>query len=302
MKIKQLRAFDAFMTHRSVTKAANALRISQPMVSRLLNDFEQTAGFPLFERKRNQIVPTQEAEAFHSTVTRSLTALSELESEARAIGNKQKGSLIVAAQPIYTETFLLDVIARFKADHPDVGVKVIDVGVENLMQMIDTHTCDIGIGITLDTTTYRATLVPLGVCTARCMLPADHPLTSSDVISLDALADQAFVDLSLGSPLRTRVDYMMQQSGTQRRTVAEARTLSTVHGLVARAVGLAIADPLTMLMPSDGRVAYRPLAPSITWEMTIVHRGDRPMSSVERDFVDVVRSEIDVLKSEGVMS
>lgn len=302
MNIKQLEAFDAFMTYRSVTKAASVLKVSQPMVSRLLSHMEQTAGFPLFERKRNQLVPTQEAETFQTSVSRSLAALSELEKEARAIANKQKGSLIVAAQPIYTETFLLDVIARFKTTHPDVRVKVVDVGVENLLKMIDTHSCDIGIGITLDIASYRAAIVPLGACTARCLLPSGHPLATSRTIRLEDLRSQAFVDLSLGSPLRTRADYMLQQTGVQRRTVAEARTLSAVHGLVARAVGVAIVDPLTTLLPSEHKVVYRALVPPITWEMAVFCRDDRPMSAVEHDFVEMVRSEIGALKRQGVMS
>jgi len=301
MNIKQLEAFDAFMTYGSVTKAAHALQISQPMVSRLLTQMEQTAGFPLFERKRNQVVATQEAQVFHSTVSRSLMALREIESEARAIANKQKGSLIVAAQPIYVDTFLLDVVARFKANHPDVGIKVVDVGLENLMKMIDAHSCDIGIGITLDTTSYGATMMPLGVCEARCLLPADHPLATREPINLEDLRGEAFVDLALGSPLRTRVDYMMQQAGTQRRIAAEARTLSAVHGLVTRGVGIAIVDPFATLIQSGTKVVHRRLASPITWEMAVVHRNDRPMSAVERDFVDVVRSEIDVLKGQGVM-
>ncbi|MEC9244041.1 MAG: LysR substrate-binding domain-containing protein [Pseudomonadota bacterium] len=302
MNLKQLEAFDAFMSHGSATRAAAALKISQPMVSRLLGQLEETIGFPLFVRKRNQLMPTHEAILFHANVSRSLTTFQELEREARAIANRQVGRIVVAAQPIYVDTFLLDVVARFKETHPDVAVKIVDTGLEELLRMFNEGSCDLGVGITLDASPYGARLIPLGACEARCLIPRGHRLAGRDVVRLEDLRREVFVELAIGSPLRTRVDYMMQTAGAQRRIAAEARTLRAVHGLVRRGVGIAIVDPFSILLPSGDDVIERPLEPSIPWEMAIFHHEDRPLSRIENAFIETIRAEIGELREEGVLS
>lgn len=302
MNLKQLEAFDAFMSHGSATRAAAALKISQPMVSRLLGQLEETIGFPLFVRKRNQLMPTHEAILFHTNVSRSLTAFQELEREARAIANRQVGRIVVAAQPIYVDTFLLDVVARFKQTHPDVAVKIVDTGLEELLRMFNEGSCDLGVGITLDASPYGASLIHLGACEARCLIPKGHRLAGRDVVQIEDLRREVFVELAIGSPLRTRVDYMMQTAGAQRQIAAEARTLRAVHGLVRRGVGIAIVDPFSSLLPSGDDVIERPLKPSIPWEMAIFHHEDRPLSRIENAFIDTIRAEIGVLREQGVLS
>lgn len=302
MNLRQIEAFDAFMAHGSASRAAAALRISQPMVSRLLAQLEETVGFPLFVRKRNQLMPTHEAMLFHATASRSLTAFQELERDARAIANRQVGRIAVAAQPIYVDTFLLDVIARFKRIHPDVAVKVIDTGLEDLLRMFNEGSCDIGVGITLDASPYGASLIPLGACEARCLLPAGHRLAAAPTVRLEELRGEVFVDLALGSPLRTRVDYIMQTIGAQRKIAAEARTLRAVHGLVQRGVGIAIVDPFTSLLGSGDGVVERRLLPSIPWEMAIFHHEDRPLSRLETAFIDATRDEIGLLRARAVLT
>ncbi len=302
MNLKQLEAFDAFMSHGSATRAAAALKISQPMVSRLLGQLEETIGFPLFVRKRNQLMPTHEAILFHTNVSRSLTAFQELVREARAIANRQVGRIVVAAQPIYVDTFLLDVVARFKQTHPDVAVKIVDTGLEELLRMFNEGSCDLGVGITLDASPYGASLINLGACEARCLIPKGHRLAGRDVVQIEDLRREVFVELAIGSPLRTRVDYMMQTAGAQRQIAAEARTLRAVHGLVRRGVGIAIVDPFSSLLPSGDDVIERPLKPSIPWEMAIFHHEDRPLSRIENAFIDTIRAEIGMLREQGVLS
>ncbi len=301
MKIRQIEAFHAFMTFGSVTRAATEMKSSQPMVSRLLSQLEQDVGFKLFERKRNQLIATPEAHTFHSTVPRFLNALREISNEANAISHKQFGQIVVAAQPVYIDTFLLDIVAKFKKKHPYVGVKIIDVGLETLLKTVADHSCDIGIGITLDAGAYHARRISLGRCEVRCIMRSDHPLARKKIIEINDFKGISTVELSLGSPLRTRVDYMMQSKGVQRHIAAEARTLNAVFGLVQRGVGIAVVDPFAVLLNSDKVIVDVPLAYPLYWDMALYFRNEKPMSSIEQAFVEIVKEESNRLKKCGVL-
>lgn len=298
MNLRELESFNAFMTYGSVTRAAQAMNISQPMVSRLLTNLEKSVGFELFVRKRNQLVATAEAQQFHATVLRSLNGFRELETQARAIANQQLGSIRIAAQPIYVDTYLLDVVAKFKKAHPNVSVGITDTGLEGLLELVTTRQCDLGIGITLDLQDRDMAMTPLGQCRAVCLVPRDHRLAGFETIDIDLLRGERFVELAIGSPLRTKIDYMFQVAGWLRDIAVEARTVRTVSRLVERGVGIAIIDPFAALLVDDSKVVARPLTPEIAWDVATFH-ANRELSNVERSFLGFLRAEIPELRQSG---
>lgn len=286
------------MTHGSVTKAAKAMNISQPMVSRLLNSLEKSVGFRLFVRKRNQLSPTTEAHQFHATVLRSLNAFREVETQARAIANDQLGAIRIAAQPIYVDTYLLDVVAKFKRAHPNVAVSITDTGLEGMLGMLATRQCDLGIGITLDLQDPNVLVTPLAQSRAVCLMPVDHRLAGFETIDIDLLRGENFVELAIGSPLRTKIDYIFQIAGWPRKIAVEARTIRTISRLVERNVGIAVIDPFAALLVDESRVIARTLTPAIDWDVALF-TASRELSAVEKSFLAFLRAEIPHLRQSG---
>ncbi|MDA5558152.1 LysR substrate-binding domain-containing protein [Shimia sp. MMG029] len=301
LKQRELEAFDAFMRLGNMKGAGEFLGLSQPAISRLLVAFESHTGFALFVRKRNRLTPTQEALQYHQTVQRTLAALRDAEEEAVAIANKKTGHLVIAAQPVFCDTFLLDAVSIFRAKHPGVSVKLVDVGLEEMTRMLAERTCDMALGITLDAEPFGATATTLARCEACCILPIDHPLNETDVLPLPRLRQETFIDLSLGSPLRTRVDFLMQTIDVKRRIAAEMRNLRGVVKLVEMGIGLAIVDPVACRLLHPDKAVARPLLPSISWEIAQFIPRDRQISAVGQAFLEVIRAEIDLLKEQKLV-
>lgn len=223
---------------------------------------EQAVGFQLFTRTRNQLSPTPEAYQYHVSVARLIGQFQALEQEGRAIASRQVVSVVVAAQPVFCDTFLLDVIARCSLRDPPIKVALVDVGQEQMLQMLAAGACDFGIGITLGTDRFSVDVEPVAACGAACIVPEDHPAAAASVVLLPRLRNDRFIDLPIGSPLRLRVDAMMQAAGVQRETIAEARKVRGVAELVARGVGVAVVDGIVRLLDFPGLV-IRPLIPNV---------------------------------------
>ena len=299
IKPRELEAFDAFMRLGNVQGAGDLMGLSQPAVSRLLSALEGHVGFTLFLRKRNRLTPTPEAFQYHLTVERALSVMRDIQEEATAIANNQLGHLVIAAQPAFCDTFLLDAIAVFQKSHPDVSIRLVDVGVEEMMRMIAERRCDMALGITLDAEPFGATATTLARCEARCILPVNHHLNQPGEIPLPRLRREAFVDLAPGSPLRTRVDYLMQTIDVQRNITAELRYLRGVVKLVEMGLGVAIVDPVACLLLDPAKVVDRPILPSISWDIAQFTPRDRPLSAVGQAFSDVIATEIGRLRDQG---
>ena len=102
-----LQAFRSTMLTGSVSAAAGSMNLSQPAVSRLLKDLEQTVGFRLFDRIQGRLRPTPEALLLFEEVQRSFIGLDRIASigptsgsclHARLLAN-QRGALPHAGRP-----------------------------------------------------------------------------------------------------------------------------------------------------------------------------------------------------------
>ncbi|TQS70843.1 LysR family transcriptional regulator [Rhodobacteraceae bacterium] len=302
LKIKELQAFDAFMRLGAVKLASDDLEISQPMVSRLLSQLEGDVGFALFLRRKNRLTPTNEAFIFHEKVAQYLSRARFLEAEADAISKGQVGHLTIAAQPIYCETFLVDALEQFRETHPDVRVQIIDVGMAELLRMINDRRCDLAFGITLNADTFGGDLTTLGQCEARCFLPKGHPMGQADAIPLPRLRAERFVSLLQDSPLRQRIDTMMKTISVDVNISTETRTAVSVLRLVERGFGAAFIDPLAQKLSNPDKVSVHRILPAITYEIAQFVPQGRPLSAVGQAFARIVAQEIEKLKLEGLVT
>src|SRR5476649_2047572 len=80
---RQLEAFRKVMVTGSMTIAAEMLKISQPAVSRLIKDFEQTLQVRLFRREGNRLIPGAEARRLFSEVDRFYQGIERVERVAQ---------------------------------------------------------------------------------------------------------------------------------------------------------------------------------------------------------------------------
>src|SRR5687767_9886323 len=78
LDIGMLRAFDALMRERSVSRAAARLFLSQPAVSASLNKLREVFGDPLFTRTSHGVVPTARAHALAPQVQEVLRGIAGL--------------------------------------------------------------------------------------------------------------------------------------------------------------------------------------------------------------------------------
>ncbi|MEM5544716.1 LysR family transcriptional regulator [Sulfitobacter sp. AS92] len=301
MKLRELEAFDAYMKLGTMKAASEEIGISQPMISRLLNTLEARLGFTLFEKKRNQLKPTPEAHLYHASVMRLISQLRETTQDAAAIANNQLGKIVIASQPTFVDTFLPDAIRSFHEKHPDVGVRVLDVGMQELLRTLDKNFCDVALGITLEAGNYSARVRKLARCEARCIMHRDHPLAKEVKISADMLYDQNFVDLMPDSPLRKRIDEVIQTESKDRRTVAEMGTMRALCALVDRGVGVAIVDPFAELLLEGTSVVSKRLVPRIAWDLVFLTPDGAPVSRISESMFTEIHFQVTRLKGLGIL-
>ena len=92
-RLRKLQAFHLVMQTGSVTQAAEALSISQPAVSKLLQALEAETRLTLFDRARRRLLPTMDARRFHVEVDRLFRAASGIDHLVNEIRSAGVGEL-----------------------------------------------------------------------------------------------------------------------------------------------------------------------------------------------------------------
>jgi molybdenum-dependent DNA-binding transcriptional regulator ModE len=112
LKLRELRILLVVRQAGSMAKAAKALAISQPAVSRAIADMEDTLGVPLFDRSSRGIEPTQYG---HALLKRGVVVFDELKQGVRDIAylsNPETGELRIGSSSSLSERIVLAVVNR----------------------------------------------------------------------------------------------------------------------------------------------------------------------------------------------
>lgn len=120
--LSQLLAFEAVVRHRSVTRAAQELSLTQSTVSRLVQNLEGQLGRALFVRRGKKLLPTEAAEAYFRDVSHGLGAIHR--AGMALVANPQGGSLSLATLPTFGTRWLGPRLGRFLAENPGITLNL----------------------------------------------------------------------------------------------------------------------------------------------------------------------------------
>lgn len=278
-----------------MTRAAEALGIGQPHVSRAIASLENELGFSLFVRGHGAALPTEEGEAFAREVDQTFAGLDHLSHAARRIAERGTGTLRIACQPSLASRLLPRAIRRLDNEVPGVRISIHVPSPDTIWSWAASGQCDLGLARPRCGYTEVAAETFLTVA-AVCALPRGHRLASrSDVTAAD-LATEPMISGGPG-PFQDAIEAAFAAAGVAPRFVMAAQFTAARCGLVAEGLGVTIVDPLPARDLSELSIVLRPFRPTLPIETMLLRPAARPPSRlterllralvVERDAQDL---------------
>jgi DNA-binding transcriptional LysR family regulator len=123
-ELKQLRQVIALAQHGSFVRAAAALHVSQPALSRSIQNLETKFGSQLFLRSSSGVVPTDLGRLYIERARDLVRMAEELDREAVSHGNLRTGRVAVGGGPYPAESVLARAAAKFVQQFRGIGVLV----------------------------------------------------------------------------------------------------------------------------------------------------------------------------------
>ena len=144
MELRVLRYFLAVAREENITKAAALLHLTQPTLSRQLMQLEEELGVQLFHRSRYHIVLTDEGMLLRRRA-QELVELADKTAREFRRAPELRGEISIGSGDLEAMTTLAQVLADFRARHPQVTYQLYSGNADNIKERIEGGSLDLGV-------------------------------------------------------------------------------------------------------------------------------------------------------------
>ncbi|GAB3102236.1 LysR family transcriptional regulator [Aestuariicella hydrocarbonica] len=257
LDLNLLKAFDALMEERSVTRAAERLALTQPAVSGMLARLRENFDDPLFIRSRHGIVPTVRAEHMAVQVKRVLDDIHALLQPPQFDPAQAELQISIAATDYIQATVVVPFLRQLRALAPGIRVALLPLKDDQVQSQLEQGQLDMAF-MSIDSAPADLHSHELGAEDYVCAMREGHPMATQRSLSLDQFCalDHAFGSYE-GGNFRGPTDDALARIGRERRVVLSVpnflllpdilRATDVIavvpRRLVAVAQGLALTEP-----------------------------------------------------------
>lgn len=185
MTLKHLKIFITVYQEMSITHAAEKLHMTQPAVTRSIQEIENYYGVSLFERMNHRLYKTESGNRLYAGALHIVDSFEDLEKEMSDW--KESGILNVGGNVTLGNTFLPAAASSFQKEYPKLQLKITISNSAFLQQALLNNQLDIALIEGNVSSEYLFTEL-LSESRLLLILPKNHPLNEADKIYLKDLS------------------------------------------------------------------------------------------------------------------
>ncbi len=291
-RLKPLRAFCQVARLGSVSRAAEALFLSQPAVTLQLQALERELGARLLERSGRRLVPTREGEMLYEMARPLVEGLDNLAANFREqLRGLDAGELNVAAGSSTILYLLPGIVEAFRQRHADVRVSLHNVTGASGLDLLRSDGVDLAVGSMLDVPA-DLTYIPVYRFEPMLITPLAHPLAAKRDLTLADLSPYGLILPPKRLTTYRLVDLVFQQNRVPYTVALEVGGWEVIKQYVAMGLGISIVTAICLTEADRQRLAARSLArwfPSRSYG--IVMRKGKLLSAQARAFIELIKPE-----------
>lgn len=145
MVLKELEYVLAIEKYGSISKAAEALFITQPALSRYISSLEDSLNLSLFERTGNRLTFTPEGRQYIGAAKRMMEIYGEFQEAVSSQSFTRRGKLRVSMPEFRACYFLPLVLPQFTREYPEVEVRILEAGAEKADELLLNKKADVAV-------------------------------------------------------------------------------------------------------------------------------------------------------------
>jgi len=294
MDIRALRYFVAVVEQQSFSRAAGQLHVTQPTVSKMIQQLEQSLDLVLLERVGKRFTLTDAGNVVLQRGRALLAMHEEMRVELADLQQLRRGDLRLGVTQ-QAHAALAPLLAAYHRRHPQIELKLFEGGSQTIEA--DLRGGALEFGTMLDHPSNRAVWeefdsYPLWSSPMYLLAPRDSPWYGKRSVALRELADCAFIFYGEGFALNEVIADACMRAGFTPRITGRSGQWDFVASLVRLGVGITLLPKLFCDTLGKGQFTVVKLAePALEWKLMLAWRRGGHLSFAARAWLDLVRSK-----------
>ena len=187
----ELRVLNYFLTvarEGGLTGASEVLHVTQPTMSRQIQELEEELGQKLFIRTTRSMVLTPEGMLLRKRAEEILEMAERTKAEFSSMGSAVAGNVLIGSGETCVLKVVTDMMAQMREDYPGIRFEIYSGNAEEVTERLEKGLLDFGVLVEpADVTRYNSLRLP-SKDTWGLILRRDHPLAQKDRIRREDLA------------------------------------------------------------------------------------------------------------------
>ena len=268
MEFRELRYFLAVTREQSISKAAEALYITQPNLSRQMQNLEKEIGQQLFIRGTKKITLTEAGRLLRKRAEEIIELYHQTETELTKPINDISGDIYIGGGESYVMGLIAKAAHFVQNDYPDVKFHLFSGDSGTISERLDKGLIDFGIFIEpFDLSKYEYLRLPL-YDTWGVLMRKDSPLAEKEFITPEDLWDKPIIR-SRQSIGKNKVSEWFKKGDEELNIVATGNLLYNMSLLVEEGLGYAVCLDKIINTSGNSNLCFRPLYPGLISHLDI---------------------------------
>ena len=290
MELRVLKYFLTVAREGSITGAANSLHLTQPTLSRQIQELEKELNQKLLIRGKYKVTLTPEGMILRKRAQEIIDMVEKTEAEFQSISDTVSGDIYIGCGETDSMKYIAEIIKTIQKDYPDIKFHIYSGNAEDVTEKLDKGLLDFGLLIQpIDLTKYDNITMPekdvWGI-----IIRKDDPLASKKTIKIGDLTGRPLLASRQMSEKYSADSGFLDWFGDKFGELKISATYNLVYNaaiMVKAGIGIAVTlDKLVDTTSLNSELCFRPLEPKLESGLDIVWKKYQVFSPAAKVFLD----------------
>ncbi|SFF25112.1 DNA-binding transcriptional regulator, LysR family [Paenibacillus algorifonticola] len=285
MDIRHLEYVLEVVRHESFTKAAEALHITQPTISKMIKNLEDELQTPLFIRSGKKVQLTDAGQAIVAQSQDIIRLFKTLQNELNDVTDFRKGLVRIGLPPMISSIMFPEIVSQFVKRYPGLTIRLVEEGSLKVEAEVASGAIDAGI-VMLPVRNDQFEVFPIQNAALRVVMHHQHPLAGRSELTLRELEQEAFIMYREDFALHARIIDECARLGFKPKIMLESSQWDFISETVAVGLGIALLPEAICQKLDTARVSTIAMVdPVIPWNLAMIWRRDGYLSFAAQEWI-----------------
>jgi LysR family transcriptional regulator, hydrogen peroxide-inducible genes activator len=286
MDLHHIRYFLAVSDALNFTRAAEACNVTQPALSRAIQQLEEEVGGQLFRRERNLTHMTDLGMLMRPRLQQILETVGEVKREVRQFLTLENAQIRLGIMCTVGPTRFTGLLADFRMRYPGVSLELVEGMPSSLAAKLEQGEIDIAVMASADGYPERLDLKPLYRERFLLACPAGHRFARQNAVRMEEVHGENYL-LRLNCEYKNNIEDLIRQTGGAVHVCYQSEREDWIQNMVAGGLGICFIPEFSAVLP--GLELRAVIDPEVWREINLVTMSGRRLSPALTSFIKAVR-------------